>query len=408
MHIVEQIATKIHAQGGRAFYVGGYVRDKIMQHKSHDIDIEVFHLEIEELTTILATFGNVEPIGKAFGILKLTNYPYIDFAIPRTEQQNGPRHTDFVVTLNPNLPYIEAARRRDFTCNALMEDILTGEILDFFGGIQAIQQHIIQHVDSTTFIEDALRGLRAAQFATRLQFTIAKRTQALIQQLDYQYISLERIQSELKKGIDTNKSAIFLQQLVTLQIMPKILPDFFNWCQQQPHNFKKVLSLLELLDTTYYEHPAIQLLKYTALIMYIKNDSATRNIFIPQKKLSRFVKRLKSNIWATQNITSAIAIRQLKSQLDDFTDYWVFLTCFAKVEPDIIPLSLGSVDAYKSYFYTAIQNNPSLTPLVQGRDLLHLGFQPHAHFTTLLAYAQQLEIDGLDKEQIMKKLLTRK
>ena len=64
----------------------------------------------------------------------------------------------------------KAAMRRDFTMNAMMEDVLTGEVLDFFGGRQDMQNRLIRHVNDQTYREDALRVLRAAQFAARFSF----------------------------------------------------------------------------------------------------------------------------------------------------------------------------------------------------------------------------------------------
>jgi len=71
MELIEQIAKKISESGGRTFFVGGYVRDKLLKAPHEDIDIEVFHLSFKALTDILEQFGPLDLIGKKFGVIKL-------------------------------------------------------------------------------------------------------------------------------------------------------------------------------------------------------------------------------------------------------------------------------------------------------------------------------------------------
>ena len=91
----------------------------------------------------------------------------------------GEKHTDFDVEHNPNLPPELAARRRDFTINALMYDYKNDKVLDFFGGVQDLEAKRIKHVSPETFVEDPLRVYRAAQFASRFDFSIDPSTQEL-------------------------------------------------------------------------------------------------------------------------------------------------------------------------------------------------------------------------------------
>ena len=66
----------------------------------------------------------------------------------------------------------EATRRRDFTINAILQDPLTGELIDPYNGRADIEQRLLRAVSAETFAEDSLRVLRAAQFAARFQFDI--------------------------------------------------------------------------------------------------------------------------------------------------------------------------------------------------------------------------------------------
>ena len=172
------IAEKVAREGGRSFFVGGFVRDRIRGEENKDIDMEVHRLSFDKLQEILKSEGNCIMIGAGFGIFSLKGFR-LDVAMPRTEKATGRGHRDFAVDVDPFIGEKKAAARRDFTMNALMQDILTGEILDFNGGIQDIRGRIIRHVDPRTFGEDPLRALRGCQFAARLGYSIAEETIAL-------------------------------------------------------------------------------------------------------------------------------------------------------------------------------------------------------------------------------------
>lgn len=175
LEMAKKIAEMVEKRGGRTFFVGGLVRDKFLDKKNKDVDIEIHNITSNDLKEVLNSLGAITTMGSSFGIFGLKGFD-IDIAQPRTEKAIGRGHKDFEVFVDPFIGFDKAARRRDFTINALMEDVLTGEILDFFGGQEDIKNRIIRHVDAQTFIEDPLRVLRAARFAARFEFTIAKET----------------------------------------------------------------------------------------------------------------------------------------------------------------------------------------------------------------------------------------
>lgn len=133
-------------------------------------------------------------------------------------------HRDFTVEVDPWLGPERAARRRDFTVNALMEDVLTGQVLDFFGGREDLRRGILRHVDDQSFPEDPLRVLRGAQFAARFGFTVAKETVALCRTMDLSALSRERVEGELQKALlQAPRPSIFFR---TLDIMHQLRPWF--------------------------------------------------------------------------------------------------------------------------------------------------------------------------------------
>src|SRR5688572_21406358 len=164
-----EIARAVRERGGRALVVGGWVRDRLLGIDSKDLDMEVFGIPAEQLPSLLEPFGKVEPIGQSFPVYKIGA---IDIGLPRRESKHGRGHKGFIVEGDPSMSIDEAARRRDFTINAISWDPLTDEYLDPFDGGGDLQRRILRAVDATTFVDDSLRVLRAVQFAARFELTL--------------------------------------------------------------------------------------------------------------------------------------------------------------------------------------------------------------------------------------------
>ena len=214
IEIAKKIALAVEREGGKTYYVGGFVRDRLMGRENKDVDIEVHGITPEALFAVLDSLGERMNIGESFGILGLRHYE-IDISMPRREKQIGTGHKDFEVTVDPFLGEEKAAMRRDFTVNALMQNVLTGEVLDFFGGKEDIKNKVIRHVNDSTYTEDALRVLRAAQFAARFGFQIAESTRALSATEDLTRLSKERIMGEMQKALLKAEKPSVLQDATT-------------------------------------------------------------------------------------------------------------------------------------------------------------------------------------------------
>ena len=211
---VRMVASKVQSFGGRTFYVGGCVRDKLLGLESKDIDIEIYGITREVLVNdILSAFGQVRFQGASFGVYRVSDYD-VDIAFPRTENAVGKCHRDFTVCVDSNLSFEKATIRRDFTINAMLQDVLTGEIIDLYGGQDDLKNGIIRYVNATSFVEDALRVFRAAQFAARFDFTIADETKNLMKIIDTRFLSKERVYGELKKALLlSSKPSRFFEEL---------------------------------------------------------------------------------------------------------------------------------------------------------------------------------------------------
>ena len=221
---VVKLAGSIRDAGGRALLVGGCVRDMLMGAQPKDSDLEVYGVEPARLREILEHFGSVNAVGEAFTVYKLGHE--IDVSVPRRERKSGRGHRAFLVEGDPEMSFEAAASRRDFTINAIMQDPLTGEIIDPFHGMEDIQNRLLRAVSPLSFGEDSLRVLRAAQFAARFGFEIEPQTVALCRDIDLSDLPSERIWGEVAKLLlQARRPSVGLQLLRELGALEQIFPE---------------------------------------------------------------------------------------------------------------------------------------------------------------------------------------
>jgi tRNA nucleotidyltransferase (CCA-adding enzyme) len=203
--IIQIISKTLQEHHAKAIIVGGAVRDYLLKLPIKDYDIEVYGLDrLEQLEQILALYGEVNFVGKSFGVLKFVyEGEEYDFSFPRTEQKVGRGHRGFDVICDGSLSFEDAAKRRDFTINAMGYDPTQKILLDPYGGVEDISLRRLCHIDDQTFVEDPLRLYRAVQFAARFEFDLAEETVSLsrkmIEQGALDELPKERIYQEFKK-----------------------------------------------------------------------------------------------------------------------------------------------------------------------------------------------------------------
>ena len=221
-----RVALAIREAGGRALCVGGFVRDRLLERASEDLDLEVFGIPEDQLPALLTTLGRVEPVGQAFPVYKLG---HIDVALPRRESKSGRGHKGFIVQGDHTMAFADAARRRDFTINAIGWDPLTDEYLDPFDGRADLARRLLRVVDPATFGDDSLRVLRALQFAARFELTIDADTAAICRAIPLDDLPAERIWGEfeklLLKALRPSIGFALARELgVIEQILPEMVP----------------------------------------------------------------------------------------------------------------------------------------------------------------------------------------
>ena len=239
--IARNIADAARAAGGRALIVGGWVRDTLRGEPSGDIDLEVFGIEEARLPALLSGFGRVEAVGQSFPVYKVITpedpAAAVDVALPRRESKAGRGHKAFHVQGDPHLSVREAARRRDFTVNAISWDPLTAEFVDPFDGRSDLDGRILRAVDHTTFGDDSLRVLRAVQFAARFDFTLDPETRDLCRSIPLDDLPAERVWGEFEKLLlKAARPSIGLRLAWELDVVARLWPELtpLATCPQEP------------------------------------------------------------------------------------------------------------------------------------------------------------------------------
>jgi tRNA nucleotidyltransferase (CCA-adding enzyme) len=228
------IAESVRDQGGRALIVGGWVRDRLLKVASTNLDIEVFGLPADQLRTLLESFGRVEAVGASFQVYKVAG---VDVSLPRRDSKSGRGHRGFEVTGDPSMSIEEAARRRDFTINAISWDPLTDEYLDPFHGRDDLTRRLLRVVDPATFAEDSLRVLRAVQFAARFSLSMETGTRDLCRSIPLDDLPSERVWGEIEKLLlQADRPSIGLALALELNVVEKLFPELFALvgCEQEP------------------------------------------------------------------------------------------------------------------------------------------------------------------------------
>jgi tRNA nucleotidyltransferase (CCA-adding enzyme) len=245
-----RLCEAVRDAGGRAMLVGGTVRDRLLGVESKDFDVEVYGLEPGRLREVLERIGRVNAVGEHFSVYKLVFYRpaqdrnddsskpssaaesaiqerfEIDVSLPRRESKAGRGHRGFVIEGDPSMSFEEAARRRDFTINAILYDPLTDETADPFGGEQDLKRRTLRVVAADTFVEDSLRVLRSVQLAARFEMTIDPRTVELCRTIDLSDLPRERIWGEIEKLLTlTDHPSIGLNAAMEVGVLDRLFPE---------------------------------------------------------------------------------------------------------------------------------------------------------------------------------------
>ncbi len=436
INIAKEIASRISEHSGTCYFVGGYVRDKLMGINTKDIDMEVHGILPETLEKILDEFGTRIETGKSFGVYNLCGYD-IDIAMPRKEECTGRGHRDFKVDVNPFLGTEKAAIRRDFTINAIMENVLTGEIIDHFGGRKDIENKVIRHINSNTFIEDPLRVLRGAQFASRFQFSVAPETIELCKSMDLRTLASERIFEEMKKALlKAEKPSVFfevLREMDALDIWFCELAELIGVEQNKQHHqegdaWNHTMMVLDECATRRNspENPLGLMLSaichdFGKAVCTKKIDGIIRALGHETEGLSlveKFLKRITSDKKLIKYVLNMTALHMRPNMLyaqksgikatnklfDESVAPFDLIHLAMSDNLGKIPCEAGEDTEKFLLERLDIYNEYMARDYVTGKDLIDMGIKEGEKFREILQFAHKMRLSGVSKENVIKQI----
>jgi len=187
---------------------------------SRDVDCEVHGLEIGRVEALLQERGEVNFVGKAFGVFKLSSDAGVfDISLPRVDLGVD------AAQLSPNIGLHQAALRRDLRCNALFFDPISDEVIDTVEGCADIREGRLRVVDPNRFGEDPLRALRAARFCASLGFVPDDELVGICREMDLGSQPVERIWSELRRLLLSAHPEKGIRALRRLGLLGQVLSE---------------------------------------------------------------------------------------------------------------------------------------------------------------------------------------
>lgn len=339
--------------GGKAFYVGGYVRDMLLGFSNKDIDIEVWGLRDFELINLLEKYGKVKVVGK-FQVYLVND------------------NIEIYLNLSEVFDLEESAKRRDITINSLYYDPLEDKVYDYLGGKKDLEDKVLRYSSKERFLQDPIRILRVGYFHAKYDFFIDNNLKSLILQNKnlLKEVAKERIFLEFEKIFELNNRKKAFELLNDLGILEILIGVNIN------------------LDKLNYKN---KIVLWTILVI---GGSGDIFYFIEDKFLIETIKKLIK------------AYKKLKELEDEFGDYWlkkiayeIDMKLFIRLHYELEGNIEFSKNMYKRYLFV----KTSLAPLVLGRDLVQNGMKPNERFSEILDYIHDLQLrdETISKEKLL-------
>ncbi|MEK7451813.1 MAG: HD domain-containing protein, partial [Patescibacteria group bacterium] len=447
------IAEAVKAKGGRALLVGGAVRDEVLGLSSKDFDVEVYGIQPDDLEQLVQSFGKVDSVGKAFGILKMTDGKMdIDVSIPRRDSKVHEGHRGFQVDTDPNMTIREAGQRRDFTFNALSKDPLTGEIFDPFNGVEDLRTRTLRVTDTELFKDDPLRVMRACQFIGRFGLKTDPDSLRLMQSMveTLRELPKERMQEEWTKLlIKSERPSLALQAMRDIGVVEALYPELsamenvsqeFEWHPEGDvwvHTLMVVDAAREVCRSERLEKDSAQVILFAALChdlgkpmttVYVDGrlrsqghepagEKPTRDflekIGAPKLLIEKVIPLVREHLWPgtmyrkflKKEEVSDGAFRRLAKRIHPATIAELTYVATADHEgrgPFLDPTHkdqflLPDADVAGDWVRMQAQRlgveKEMPKPILQGRDLIALGLKPGMEFGKIIALSDTLRDD---------------
>lgn len=381
-----EVVRRLRDAGHDALWAGGCVRDQLLgiPPKDYDVATSARPEQVRELFGHRRTLA----IGASFGVISVlarkpldpievatfrTDGTYLDGRRPESVAFSDARHD---------------AQRRDFTVNGLFFDPIAEEVVDYVGGVADLEARVLRAIGDPQqrFAEDKLRLLRAVRFAATYNLALEPATLAAVQAMASQVsqVSGERIGAELRRIVTHASRALGARLLAQAELLSPILPELTPHAAANDALWQASLARLETL-------PQATVASGLAAFFYGMIDASPMRDVGRRLKLSN--KELERAAWLLAQLPVVMGAASLP---------WPRLQRLLVHEgaPELMELLAASVpadDASLMRCRTELARSPeSLNPppLVTGDDLLRNGIRGGRHFSPLLEYLRDRQLDG--------------
>ncbi|WEG08955.1 CCA tRNA nucleotidyltransferase [Microbacterium horticulturae] len=261
---VATLAQAFAAAGRELALVGGPVRDALLGRETHDLDFTT-DAQPDDILKIVKPVATAQwDIGREFGTIGArVSGEQVEITTYRADSYDG-------MTRKPVVAFGDSIDgdlvRRDFTVNAMALLLPDKKLVDPTGGVDDLIRGILRTpIDPrVSFGDDPLRMLRAARFASQLEFAVDPETVAAIEELreTIQIVSAERIQAELMRLLGTDDPTRGIRLLVDTGLMAQFLPEIpaLRLEVDEHHHHKDVYEhsltvLRQAIDLEHSRHP---------------------------------------------------------------------------------------------------------------------------------------------------------
>jgi len=387
---LDTIFSTLISHNIKPIIVGGFIRDSLLNLHSKDIDVEVYNLDsYEKLEEILSAFGDINSVGKSFGVCKFRYENIeIDFSLPREESKVSKGHKGFITKTDSNLDFKSASKRRDFTINSMGYDVQKRELLDPYNGLKDLKEKRLRAVNSTTFVEDPLRVLRAVRFSTRFNFKLDtqlfKLCFEMIEQNMLEELPKERVFGEIEKiALKSSKPSYAVILLKRLNAQ-----HYFKEFKNLTYNeFIKTLKAIDKMASLKSSQTQSDITVMFCALTSQLNSSQRVNFLNNITQEKKILKRVESLL--QKSISKSPTDEELYILARDIKIFELLKLSLALNKIDIINYNIIKKRAIALNIYSE-----KLPSLIQGRDLIELGFKPSKEFSNYIESAYRAQMKG--------------
>lgn len=391
--LLRDVAAEAEALHVGLYVVGGYVRDRLLNYASADLDLVVEGDAIRLVAALVARYGGHMTSYPPFGTATWHLQPglplgFIDFATTRTETYAHPAALPTVTVLPERGALAVDVRRRDFTINTLAVQLAPlegfGRLVDYAGGLSDSRAGLIRVLHDASFVDDPTRIFRAARFEQRFGFQIEPHTATLIAGgLHYvPYLSGERLRTEVDLIFAETHPQKAMRRLNTLGVLAVLDIGLI---------FDERLSSVFTNAQLFVAQPLWKLPTVDLAHVYWGIVAAG----VPEPEV--MVERLALNHVVARKIAET---RRALAGLAEFDDATPHRTVWARLnglsdEALIAAYALSPDDAGRAALVTYCDKLRYISPTITGTDLKNIGLKPGPRFGKLLARLRDAWLDGV-------------